>query len=194
MSDRIPNAWGACSHCGKRKRNSTTHDLCGSCNRKVNNARYVREYAARAQAKRVSDVLGVVLTLEDLDLIHESMTEFYIACRRADALGHEMLPMARDDGPGTYITSCAKCEGFLVVDPCEAPPFYGRAYDTVCPGTPPVRPTKRRDPMDEAASSTSLAHEPVESDLSGLPYMLGKPWAWEQGSLETPGWEEYAPK
>jgi len=168
--------------------------MCGTCTARLNNAGYVRKYAAQRKDKLRADravVLG--MSEEDMALANEAEIEFEIATWRANAMEHTMGPTLADDGPGTFIAVCERCHGFLVGDPCEAPPFYGRAYDTECPGAPPVRPAKRRDPMQEAASSTSLAHEPVSTELSGLPYMLGKPWTWEMPAVE-PGWEAYPPK
>ena len=85
------------------------------------------------------------------------------AYRRAVGLGHQMGPI-EDDGPGCYLSQCDTCHGYLAVDPIESKTAYGRAVDTECPGAPPHGPAERRDTMDEAASFTSLASEPVPGD------------------------------
>lgn len=184
MTDRIAGAWGACSQCGARRRTSVPGTLCGPCNRRARNAVYVRNYAVRTKTRALVD-RGVVLPPDtDPAMLREAEVEFTIAKSRAEQpMGHVMAPTEPDDGPGTFISWCYRCRGFLVGDPCETPPFYGRVYDTECPGKPPVRPSKRRDPMDEAAAYTSRAHEPLPLKLGGPPEV----WGWEDTGASFSG-------
>jgi hypothetical protein len=91
--------------------------------------------------------------------------EYFIAHQAANLRGHDLTYPEQDDGPGTFISRCRKCEGFLVGDPLEEDeyrkptPFYGRAYDTFCTGAPPQRPALRRSEFDMAAPSTSVGDE-----------------------------------
>ena len=193
MTKPAPGTWAKCA-CGARKR-ANTPGGCYACNRRANNAAVVRAYQMRDAPKRVDDK-EVMLSLPiDLDAIYDAEVDYDIEHDRAIIKGHDLGPTLPDDGPGTCISVCRKCHGFLVGDPCETPPFYGRAYDTECSGAPPVRPARRRDPMMEAASTTSLANEPV-GVKGNMDLMAGgrKSWAWDQEDLRTPYWEGYAPK
>ena len=101
---------------------------------------------------------------------HEQRELYLIEWLRAVAMGHDMQAIEDDTEPGTTLSACAACDGWLVGDPFEADdlnrptPFYGRAYHTECPGAPPVPPAMRRNIMDEAAPSTSLGREPADRE------------------------------
>ena len=193
MTKPAPGTWATCASCGARKW-AATPGWCAACNRRAKNAAYVRAYQQRYQPVRTQDKAVQLSELMDADAIYDAEVDYGIERDRAIIKGHDLGPTEPDDGPGTFISRCRKCEGFLVGDPCETPPFYGRAYDAECSGAPPVRPAIRRDPMDEAASTTSLANEPVgvRGDMNLM--AGGKSWAWDQDDLRTPYWEGYAPK
>lgn len=172
---------GTCPRCGRnRKRLGAPPPVCKDC------ARTLRRMV-RNQTGTVDPYRPWFEEEEQQRRDHAGRELFDIECQRALDMGHDMGLVERDSEPGTYIARCFACHGWLVMDPAEyddigmttPTPFYGRVYQTTCPGAPPVRLAPRRRIEDMAAANATVALEPLGVSAGGLATHHKKVWAWE---------------
>jgi hypothetical protein len=164
----------ACPKCGGRKLASTPGN-CAWCKKGSTLA------GRQAVLRKRRDIRLAIYHAKPKDADLQTWYEQYLRVYEATiALGHDLTPESPDGERGQYIAYCVACEGFLVGDPNEFDsdgvtpmPYYGRAYDVVCPGHPPVR-APRRSEMDFDWGTTKPEDEPLERS----PVTDDHAWNW----------------
>lgn len=177
----------ACQECGNTMRDTfrgtPTGPYCGQCNRKHNNARRLSEaYYRRVRAMVEARVGKVSPGAWSAPVEYyggkvgrrRSVIMMRVGVEAAERRGHRLSRVRADTQQCSWITYCNDCGMFVVVDPAESDSAYGAAVQQDCPGRVVHPEAKRRNPFEQAVSTTPLTLEPIARDVSDLA-MLVKP-------------------